>query len=178
MTYSIVNILRRYFWVHSKNLTLENINAVVQTILRWHRICISTCLVSERKKNSLLYVYLCKFFYANPSLGQDLFTSLQGKIIQINPNVSSTSIPCSVSHPSAQVSLYKLDGVRHNLVRFSKFIDPHTHFRRKFSKLTVDIGNIANEFRCNYVGMEFNEKSNSRQNSVQNFLRSKNDHLN
>lgn len=40
--------------------------------------------------------------------GQNLFTSLQGKTIQINENVTSISIPCSVSHPSVRVSLYKL----------------------------------------------------------------------
>jgi len=42
--------------------------------------------------------------------GQNFFTSTRGKTIQINPNVSSTSIPCSVSDPRIKVSLFKLDG--------------------------------------------------------------------
>lgn len=44
--------------------------------------------------------------------GQDLFLSPEGKTILINPNVSTTSIPCAVSHPRAHVSLYKFDGDR------------------------------------------------------------------
>ncbi|KAG4071302.1 hypothetical protein HA402_004006 [Bradysia odoriphaga] len=42
--------------------------------------------------------------------GQDLFTSTQGKTIQINPNVTSTTVPCTVSDPRIKVSLFKLDG--------------------------------------------------------------------
>lgn len=42
--------------------------------------------------------------------GQDLFTSTQGKTIQINPDVSSISVPCSVSDPRIKVSLFRVDG--------------------------------------------------------------------
>jgi len=42
--------------------------------------------------------------------GQDLFTTTRGKTIQINSNVSSISIPCSVSDPRIKVTLFKLDG--------------------------------------------------------------------
>jgi len=57
------------------------------------------------------------YITATPNLyiyvpGQYLFTSTQGKTIKINSNVTWVTIPCSVTHPSAQVSLYKLDGDR------------------------------------------------------------------
>jgi len=44
--------------------------------------------------------------------GRNLFTSLQGKTIKINSDVIFAAIPCSVSNPNVQVSLYKLHGER------------------------------------------------------------------
>ncbi|KAJ6634782.1 hypothetical protein Bhyg_13361 [Pseudolycoriella hygida] len=71
--------------------------------------------------------------------GQDLFLDTQGKTIRIHENVTSTSLPCTVSNPNVQVSLYRLNG---NLLVPPKVTaegaisyDPRKGFRINLKKL-------------------------------------------
>lgn len=71
--------------------------------------------------------------------GQDLFTSTEGKTIQINSKVSSILIPCSVSDPRIKVSLFKLSGdVLKRIVTKSDdaiAYDPQKGFRVKLTQI-------------------------------------------
>lgn len=99
--------------------------------------------------------------------GQDLFISPQGKTIQIRPNVSWISLPCSVSDPRVKVSLFKLDGreLKRPVTKTDDAIiyDPRKGFRMNLKRIEDPEGQYICSAKYNneYRDVEYTIASNS-----------------